>query len=214
MTQDLKDVRVAMVHHHPIAHEKLDLGAEDLLLNGDQLVELLEEHKFGVIIHGHKHHPRIRYAPGRTVPPVVFASGSFSAMSPFILSNTRNLFHIMDLYDKVPRCGVAGHIRSWEYNFTRGWSPPVARSADIPAVTSFGCREKPTDLAKEVAQIINEVGKPVVDWSQITDTLPCVDFLLPGDLTELGTALRDESGVELWPRPPERPEQVVRGASS
>jgi UDP-2,3-diacylglucosamine pyrophosphatase LpxH len=36
------------------------LGSYDLMINGEQLVDILEKHNFCLLIHGHKHHPRIQ----------------------------------------------------------------------------------------------------------------------------------------------------------
>ena len=70
--------QIAVCHHHPILHEDIGLGTLDVMENGSLLTDLLASHGFHLLIHGHKHHPKLSYAPG-AVPLPVLASGSFAA---------------------------------------------------------------------------------------------------------------------------------------
>jgi len=202
--------KIAMVHHHPLPHEQLGLGTQDLMENGEILLEILEDFGFSLVIHGHKHHPRIRYSPASSSGPTVFAAGSFSAMSAQLLSSTRNLFHIIELYDEVPGCLFPGTIRSWEFNYTRGWTDPSPKSADFPATAGFGYRASPQELASRIGKFVGDCTDRVVPWEEVARVFPAGEFLLPRDLEKLGRQLKDDYSVELWPHPPDRPEQAIR----
>jgi len=206
----LASTRIAMVHHHPLAHEQLDLGADDLMEKGELLLEILEDFNFSLVIHGHKHHPRLRYGPSSASGPTVLAAGSFSAVSAQLLSNTRNLFHIIELFEDIPECTGPGIIRSWEFNYTRGWSEPSAKSADFPATAGFGCRASPQALASEISEFLYNQPERIVSWEEVIRELPHSNFLLPRDLEKLGRELKENHSIDLWPRPPDRPEHAAR----
>jgi predicted phosphodiesterase len=94
---DQHSIQVALVHHHPIAHEDLRLGSEDLMVNGSLLLNLLGQHGYRILVHGHKHHPRLMYYDAAGEPVLVFAAGSFAAISAQFFGG--NLFHILELED-------------------------------------------------------------------------------------------------------------------
>jgi hypothetical protein len=87
-----KSVQIAVCHHHPLLHEDIGLGTDDVMENGGLLLQLLAERGFSLLIHGHKHHPKLTCV--NALP--VFAAGSFSAgMTSGLASRTRNLFHFI-----------------------------------------------------------------------------------------------------------------------
>jgi len=61
----LPDLRIAVCHHHPILHDDVSGGDESVMDRGDKLMSVLDELDFSILVHGHKHTPRLRYArPG------------------------------------------------------------------------------------------------------------------------------------------------------
>jgi len=195
-----KSFNITLVHHHPIPHENLGLGYDDLMVNGGPLLDLLERFKFHIVIHGHKHYPRLRYSSGGANSPTVFAAGSLSAFSPQMLSNTRNLFHrILINNQEVADCVRQGIIESWEYNSGKGWSLPKTRSADFPAVAGFGCRASCRELAKRTAEFLHLNADEYRRWSDVVAKFPQLSFLLPSDLEAYGEYLRSDHGLVTYP---------------
>src|ERR1039458_1676051 len=76
-----KPVNILLCHHHPLMHSELGLGEDDYMKNGQLLLDLLGGGQVGqwLVIHGHKHHPRISYASGGSNSPAVFSAGSLCA---------------------------------------------------------------------------------------------------------------------------------------
>src|SRR6185437_2093715 len=74
-------IKILLCHHHPHQHSELNLGAMDVMENGQQLLDMLAADPSGtwLVIHGHKHHPKISYAAGGNNSPIVFASASLSS---------------------------------------------------------------------------------------------------------------------------------------
>jgi hypothetical protein len=75
-------INLAICHHHPQQHSELELGEYDFMRDGQQFLQLIGSGEFGswIVIHGHKHHPKITYAAGGNTSPVVFSAGSFSVL--------------------------------------------------------------------------------------------------------------------------------------
>jgi predicted MPP superfamily phosphohydrolase len=61
-----KPVNILLCHHHPQQHMELNLGEYDVMKSGQLLLDLLGSGAFGdwIVIHGHKHHPKLCYAAG------------------------------------------------------------------------------------------------------------------------------------------------------
>lgn len=57
-----KVFQIAVCHHHPVLHEDIGLGTSDVMENGSLLIDALSELGFHLVVHGHKHHPRLSYA--------------------------------------------------------------------------------------------------------------------------------------------------------
>ena len=105
-------LNIAICHHNPIEHSHYATGSKDFMYNGDELLSILDRYNFDLVIHGHKHDARIRYAPGGSNPPVVFSSGSFSAYSSLLLQGAYNTFHIITFDISESRLG-RGIIETW-----------------------------------------------------------------------------------------------------
>lgn len=91
-------VNIAVCHHHPFRYP--DIAAEDYseMKGGENLLELLGSGNFGrwIIIHGHRHYPRICYAAGSTSAPVIFGAGSLCAkLYGDIQNRARNQFYLL-----------------------------------------------------------------------------------------------------------------------
>jgi predicted phosphodiesterase len=96
---DEEKYKILLLHHHPIEHTRKDLGEEDVLKNGKELVEMISNYNFDLIIHGHKHDPWLRLENNITI----LSSGSFSSTSNFQFTSDRNRFHIVELNEKSKR---------------------------------------------------------------------------------------------------------------
>ncbi len=203
-----KPFQVAVCHHHPMLHEDIGLGTADVMENGSLLTSLLSNHGFHLIVHGHKHHPKLSYAPGATSLPV-FASGSFSAgMRNGLATRTRNLFHMIKLYrDSNGHGGVRGVIRSWQFQVWRGWTQATWGAADFPHTTGFGCYDLPDTLAGRVEESLRRLGDPFVRWQRVSGDIPELRFVPPTVFEAVGKCLKNR-GIEFSPNPPDEPNSI------
>jgi hypothetical protein len=204
---DKKLFQVAICHHHPILHENLGLGTDDVMENGGLLTDALSDLNFSLLIHGHKHHPRLKYDVCSKMLPI-FASGSFSAiLTNGLASRTRNLFHIITLSQSQLGSGVVGRIKTWQFQQGNGWKPATNDSCDFPFETGFGCNVSETDIAEKICAIYKKSGQPLCKWSEICDKLPDVNYLIPSQFCRIKSILL-ESNIMMLPSPPDLPEII------
>ncbi|MGJ8643692.1 MAG: metallophosphoesterase family protein [Luteolibacter sp.] len=203
------DHKIALCHHHPVQHEALGLGSGDLMAGGDVFSEFLNDQGFSIIVHGHKHYPRLRYWSGGDSLSV-FSSGSLAATnSRGVSTNTRNLFHIIDLADHpVHGCSRHGTIKSWEFHIGRGWLEPNHTSASFPATAGFGSRGTPIQIAEEIAEWMLQSGGHFYDWADVIAAIPKVSYLIPSDLFSVAEILKKNHKIEIMPPPPDSPNRI------
>ena len=203
-----KPFRLAISHHHPIQHEECGLGSEDLMTMGSVLVDLLSKYNYKIFLHGHKHFPRIKYAAGDSSTPVVFAAGSFSAISPAMLTNSRNLFHILEINNDPPifELSIKGKFYSWEWGLNRGWVRTSMISGGIPYQCGFGCRIPLPEIGIRIRDfLLASPGHFIKDWGLIQSAIPEVEYLLPNQLSDLCELLIHNHNVTIEPKLPDLP---------
>jgi hypothetical protein len=200
--------QILLCHHHPHPHRDIEMSVDDLMVNGERLLEILKRHNIGLVIHGHKHRPRISYAAGGSAAPTVIACGSFSAvLRPPLSNRTRNLFHILELpEDTLEGCSLRGTIRTWEYAHGIGWSPSSERSADLPHLAGFGCRLTIEDLESRISSYFADLP---TDWDSLCFQVPQLQFITPDIQTDLCTRLRAR-GYQVSLDDSGRPHELVR----
>lgn len=203
-------LEIAVLHHHPVPHADLGLDNDDLMINGAGLVEALADAGFLMLIHGHKHHPKLRYFSRGASKLLVFASGSFSAVDPkgMLPSVTRHLFHIVDVLDTTQGLGV---IRSWEWNGNKGWNNATMQSADFPHHCGFGLTTPIAQLAESVMQVV--ATRPRVFWDEVEAALPMLAFLTYEDFSSLKECLTVKHGLHVRPEGSDWPTLIGRNAN-
>lgn len=203
-----KTFKIALTHHHPHAHEYLKLGTDDIMYNGGNLLNLLNNYGFDILIHGHKHDPQISYSQGSTNSLAVLASGSFSAISNRMLSNTKNTFHLITLINKpFTNCYKQGIIETYGFSPGNGWSNSEKISPRFPSITGFGCRGILAEYVKEIEGLLAKKTNDKISWEDVLSDLPHLKFLIPQDLIKLCNLLKDKF-IEMSPKPPDNPKEV------
>lgn len=193
----IKKYRFAFCHHHPIKHSNIDIQYKDgdVIDNGDKLVSLLEKHDFQILVHGHKHDPRLEKSKSLTI----FAAGSFSSLQNIKELGANNCFHIIELLPNQ-KCGI---IKSWVYVPPRGWE--VKKDTEFPCVTGFGNTKTVEILATECLTALEAEEDHTIPFSKLLQALPELEFLIPEEQIRLNTILRDKYNLALVPELPNRP---------
>lgn len=187
---------IAVVHHHPILHSYAEHSSIDVLANGDGLLSVLASHGCKFIVHGHRHQARLnrRTSDGRQI--LVLAAGSFSAFLNELFSITRNLFHVVHIEPCFDNNYVRGVIRTWEFNYGRGWNRATRQSAEFPHQNRFGPTASPT-IYKDILCALENCGNQYISGDDLERRLEGISHLTLHDLLVLRTDLEDQHNIRM-----------------
>lgn len=197
-------LNVLLCHHHPAKHPDLSQASIDYseMTQGSKLLsELGERDEAWLVIHGHKHSPRLEYAQsGGSEAPVIFSAGSMSAvLPPNYFAGAANQFYIIEIdLDDVQDNGVVGKFEVWDWHEGQGWNRcrQSGRSgARISDGAGFGYRANLTGVARDITASIG--GSPVTKWNDLVARMPLLKYLTPVDLEKVKAKLKANHEIEV-----------------
>jgi 3',5'-cyclic AMP phosphodiesterase CpdA len=193
-------INVLAVHHHPMAIAEVDDDGSHMV-NGAALIDLLaKDRQAWMIIHGHKHVPRLIHGQGGNNAPVLFGCASFSAvLTGRWATRIANQFYLIDLPISPAgrsRLPIAGRFRSWDWHMGLGWEPASEHSG-LPSTGGFGCRDHSTLVAANVAATVRKKSPSPVMWHEILKVYPQYEFLMPADIARVKTELETSHSVKV-----------------
>lgn len=194
-----KRINILVCHHHPITHNPVNEEDYSEMVGGDRLIDLLDSGEYGswLLIHGHKHYPRLAYASGGSSSPIIFSAGSLSAfLYQKIASRARNQFYIIEIpIDYLDELGLdlAGTLSAWDWINMSGWQPAGVGSG-LPHQVGFGWREQARTIAATIAKHLED-GKEVVTGDELLAFVPKMRFLRPEELESVVRRLRSSHGI-------------------
>lgn len=184
-------INIAVCHHNPIEHSHYNTGSKDFMFNGDEIIEILDKMSFDIIIHGHKHDPRIRYSQGGANSPTIFSSGSFSAFKNLQLQGANNTFHIITFECSDSQIGK-GTIDTWFFVPTKGWKQNIKSNFFEPRI-GFGQVVDIKSLSARIHTWFVEGVTTYVDWSDFINTFNEIEFMIPSDIEKLKVELKNKN---------------------
>lgn len=193
-----KKVNLLICHHHPQIHSELGLSEKDTMRSGQLLLDLLaSDDSSWIVIHGHKHHPKITYASSESASgaPLVISVGSFSAkLYAELASRVRNQFHILTFrFSDFVDLGTVGRIYSWDWSDGVGWIPAGSRSG-LPSECGFGVK---ADLSVLAGKVDSHLKDERASWEEFTETCRELLYLLPADFKKLRTVLSNQFKISI-----------------
>jgi predicted phosphodiesterase len=193
-------VNLLAVHHHPMAIAGVDEDGSQMV-NGEALVDLLAmDHHTWMIIHGHKHVPRLVHGQGGNNAPLIFGCGSFAALpTGKWATNTPNQFYLVEYPSSPGSAGglpLAGRFRSWDWHIGMGWEP-AADLSGLPSAGGFGCREHSTSVAANVAALVRARSPVALTWQEVLDQYPQYAYLAPTDVARVRRDLEKTNSVHV-----------------
>lgn len=194
---------VAIMHHHPVPHQDLDVDLGKIEMdNGARLMEVFAESDVSwLILHGHKHFPRLVRGQSST-GAIVFAAGSLGAhLHGTLAAKTQPQFYLIDAFvvnqDSQPE--ACGSIRAFSWSGSK-WDVATQRNQGLP--DRCGYRVPQLDisvLAKTVKEVLDGHSSPFVEWSELVELVPSLGNLLPEETRRLEKSLRVAKVNTVWP---------------
>lgn len=195
--------RVCLLHHHPIQYSENIPNSTDLSIavNSENLIKTLNKHSFDLILHGHKHQPRLKTHLNNNCHPFVsLCAGSFSSiLHPLHFDGSSNLFHVMNIDGRDQTSnGIQGTLQSWTYMAEGTWKPSH-ENRGIPAVEAFGSLATPSQIKSDLLYSIPDLmtRSTVCKWTDLVCAHPHLDFVNSGVAHRLMTEVAGELGCEM-----------------
>jgi predicted MPP superfamily phosphohydrolase len=193
-------INVLLCHHHPHKHQDIEVTDYSTMLGGEKLIDALAGSDVGtwLVMHGHKHQPRLLRGAGGGRAPMIFGAGSLSAKLHGDLSGkARNQFYIIEFHLKSARdlnLELAGEVLAWDYQLGKGWVKAKTDSG-LPARSGFGylISQVRRDAA-EVSKIVASAGG-ISTWDQLLADFPELRYALPTDLELLQRELASRHNI-------------------
>ncbi len=192
-----RDVNVCVCHHHPQEWTEDSDRETNHMLEGDRLIELLEDRdERWMLVHGHKHYPRLDYV-GRTSTGLVrLASGSVGAdLLGESGTQVRNQMHVVEFDGCAADLGLAlaGRVTTFEFDPGLGWVDPASTS-ELPASSVFGYRRDGTELASWLRERAQERGQRSWKWPEVVELEPRCAYLADCDRRRFDAGIRRVGG--------------------
>ena len=173
---------------------ELGLGDYDVMTNGQLLLDKLGSGDFGkwLLIHGHKHHPKLTYAAGGNSSPVVFSAGSL-IRSPLSRppKPPRNQFYVFDLPSPTMP------TPAWSVRAVPGIGQ--AASARTHAGPTSGLAWKSGfSFLRDIDVLAAKIAKKVItakSWEKTVNWFPEVSYLVPLAASNLYRVLKEKHNL-------------------
>ncbi|NGN45016.1 metallophosphoesterase [Mesorhizobium sp. CGMCC 1.15528] len=199
LTSGEKRINILVCHHHPVTHNPVNEADYSEMIGGDRLIDLLDSGEYGswLLIHGHKHYPRLAYASGGASSPIIFSAGSLSAfLYQKIASRARNQFYLIEIpIDDLDALDLdlAGTVTAWDWINMSGWQPAGVGSG-LPHQVGFGWRESARTIATTIAKHLED-KTDVITGEELLIAMPRLRFLRPEELEAVVRRLRSSHGI-------------------
>lgn len=191
-----------LTHHHPQIYSDPIPNYPDFsaLVNAENLLDVLREFKFDIVVHGHKHVPKFTSSiqAGRRALSILCA-GSFSrSIDTAWTGLVTNQFHLIDTAGRDATTGyLRGEIRSWAYQ-PRSWVPSNRQWSGIKHRSPFGAYQSHAELMARVAAIFGPVlAQRAIEWGEAVHLLPELEFTDVGVLRDVLQAYADANAAIL-----------------
>lgn len=203
MERDSNKIRMCLLHHHPIQYSEPipDTPDQSIIVNAENFLNLISEQQFDIILHGHKHHPRLKTHQGDNSNPFVsLCAGSFSATLNSLQSGTiSNLFHIINIESRHPASGgIQGYVETWSFRTEGKWQVSHQLHGIHPR-EAFGTSASVGEIENRIRTILTSFVQTARNcaWSDIITADPELDFVRTDVAFGAFTRMSVEQGYEV-----------------
>jgi hypothetical protein len=201
-------LNILVCHHPPTSHSYFGENAYDFISGGGELLTQLENHGPWLVVHGHKHHGHISYAPGGGRAPVVFAASSLSARLTEIKNGFRNQFYLIELEDRAG--DLYGSVQAWDWFLGQGFQRATPKNGGIFDGCGFGWRRSPAEIAAAIAA--KTAGQLPMSWGHVRVAIPELAHVLPLEYPHIEQLLASRYSLVIEKDSHEAWDQVAKAA--
>jgi 3',5'-cyclic AMP phosphodiesterase CpdA len=202
-TREETQLRLCLLHHHPFPMSEPIPNVPDptLVTNAENFLNVLAEHYFDLVLHGHKHQPRLKtHLINNAHPFVSMCAGSFSAvLHPLHFDGSSNLFHVVNVHGRDKDSGgIKGNVQSWTHKAGGKWEPSHLLRG-IPAVEAFGSQATRTQVRADVKSALESHMKsnPFCRWDDILQIHAHLEHVRADVLHPLMLEVSQELGLDM-----------------
>lgn len=186
-----RDINILVCHHHLYKDNAIYEQDYSEMEGADHLIRILGSGEYGqwIVVHGHKHHPKLQYGAGGISSPIVFGAGSLCAsLYSELAARARNQFYLLEINTNAAKAhglDIAGRLKAWDWIPNAGFKPAGSGSG-LPYNSGFGYRAGINSIASSIAAQFNPTV-PYLRWHELLSALPQLNYLLHSDV---GTVMR------------------------
>lgn len=177
-----KRLRICLLHHHLEQYSEPipDTHDPSIAVNAENLLNTLIRHRVDLVLHGHKHHPRLgAKQSGNGHPLVSLCAGSFSAvLHPLYYDGISNLFHIINVDGRESATGrIFGKVDTW--TFTNNQWRAASGVKGLYASEAFGSAATPIEIEGKVRDCLARrlATEQFCTWEQMIEEYPSLDLV-------------------------------------
>lgn len=195
-----RELNILVCHHHLYRDNAILEKDYSEMEGADYLVRLLGSGDYGqwVVVHGHKHHPKLQYGAGGLGSPIVFSAGSLCAsLYAELAARARNQFYILDVDPAAANqysLDVAGTIKAWDWIPNAGFKPAGIDSG-LPHISGFGYRATIAAISSRIAALFGS-KVPYLRWPELLASVPELQYLLYSDVSAVLSHLKSAHNIE------------------
>ena len=200
-------INILLCHHHPRRNNTIDNKDYSEMIGGDSLLELLNSEDVGggwLVVHGHKHHPKIDMLDD----VAVLSAASFSFQGH---SNISNQFHLVEMCLNDAESldiEIAGTVKSWTWDSAgRVWRKAILGTTELSHSCGFGLHENTKKLVSKVHEYLSSNPREYVLWDRVVDEIPGLKYINDQQYLKLKDKLKKNHNIIILDMD-KRPHQV------
>ena len=193
-TKEYKDddrKKIVLMHHHPFNYPYPNIGEEiSQIKEGPEFREIAEQNGIDLVIHGHRHHPKVTTELREGCSPVTyFCAGSLSVNAEHRSNgDIPNTIHFIDV-DKTKDYFV---LYNFSYTGAEGWQRTTFKPAtpldDVMRVGKVYSKEECKSIVRQIAN--SEEHLIPIEWDTIGEAIRFQTYNVAMEI------IRDELGVK------------------
>ena len=173
--KNISKVKIVLMHHHPINYA-YPVPTQDIsvLEEGPEFVDIAIKNGINIVIHGHRHHPRVETVQRNSGGPITFICAGSLAVNTMHRKNGEipNTVHFLD----IERERDFYVLHNFKYTGLEGWKPMIcSRVTPLAQVMNVGKIIPEKEINKSIDAYKDSPRAFIkIEWEQIDD---CLKFM-------------------------------------